>query len=283
MNCHRCGGELVRGSPVCPSCGAPAQGACPDCGALNEPEHNFCFSCGHALIGQVEPVSVEERADEPQSEPREVAGLAPPEVASPPAPGVTMVPCPRCRQSNEPGAIYCLACGLPLEDTPRAFRPGLRGIPAFSLGEPGGFGWRLVAFLIDSALMLLVFAVTWPIIGGESVVAYYESIVNPDPAAAAAGPLLRTGDIYIAARDIIYYTAAIAIWQATAGMWVCRLRVLRTDGSRVGVGRSLGRYFASVLSMLLFGVGYLLIIFREDKRALHDLICDTVVIRRPYR
>jgi uncharacterized RDD family membrane protein YckC len=26
--------------------------------------------------------------------------------------------------------------------------------------------------------------------------------------------------------------------------------------------------------------GYLLIVFREDKRALHDLICDTVVIIR---
>ena len=64
-------------------------------------------------------------------------------------------------------------------------------------------------------------------------------------------------------------------------MWVCRLRVVRRDGSRVGFGRALARYFASGLSVLPMGFGgYLLIVFREDKRALHDLICDTVVIIR---
>ena len=140
-----------------------------------------------------------------------------------------------------------------------------------------------MAFWIDTALMLVVFAAVLPVISGESVFTYYESSWNFDPATAEDQPILRPGDIFVLVRDIIYYTAAIALWRATVGMGLCRLRVMRVDGSRVGVGRAFARYLASNLSLLLLGVGYLLIAFREDKRGLHDLICDTVVVRLPGR
>ena len=129
--------------------------------------------------------------------------------------------------------------------------------------------------------MLLFFIVTWPIISGESIIDYLKPIFSFSTAVATEELTFGAGNLYNSARDIIYYTATIAIWQATAGMRVCRLRVVRRDGSRVGFGRALARYFASGLSVLPMGFGgYLLIVFREDKRALHDLICDTVVIIR---
>ena len=62
------------------------------------------------------------------------------------------------------------------------------------------------------------------------------------------------------------------------GKRLFRLYVVRTDGSRVGPGRALARHLASLLSMLILGIGFLMIAFRQDKRGLHDLICDTVVI-----
>jgi uncharacterized RDD family membrane protein YckC len=58
------------------------------------------------------------------------------------------------------------------------------------------------------------------------------------------------------------------------------LYVVRTDGSRVGIGRALARYLAYVPSAIILGGGFLMIAWRQDKRGLHDLICDTVVIRR---
>ena len=121
---------------------------------------------------------------------------------------------------------------------------------------------------------------TWPIISGESIIDYFKPIFSYSAAPATEELTFGAGKFCNSVRDIIYYTATIAIWQVTAGMWVCRLRVVRRDGSQVGSGWALARYFASGLSVLPMGFGYLLIVFREDKRALHDLICDTVVIIR---
>lgn len=78
----------------------------------------------------------------------------------------------------------------------------------------------------------------------------------------------------------LYYTLTLPVWAATVGTRLLGVRVLRPDGSKVGPGRALARYFAGILSMLIFGVGYLMIALRSDKRGLHDLICDTVVVPR---
>ena len=200
----------------------------------------------------------------------------------PPEPD-NFLPCPNCRHPIGPEAPGCPSCGYALWERRFWNRPVQVRIAAYADAEPGKFGRRLVAFLIDSALMLLFFIVTWPIVSGESIVAYYDSIFSYEFTFAVRELTFRAGNLYNSVRDIIYYTATIAIWRATVGMWVCRLRVLRTDGSRVGVVRALARYLASVLSMLPLGYGYVLITFREDKRALHDIICDTVVIRRANR
>ncbi len=40
----------------------------------------------------------------------------------------------------------------------------------------------------------------------------------------------------------------------------------------------MGRYFANTLSGMTLGVGYVLIVFDDQKRALHDYICDTRIV-----
>ena len=57
------------------------------------------------------------------------------------------------------------------------------------------------------------------------------------------------------------------------------LKVVRPDGSRVGYGRAVARYFAAMLGGMILGIGYLLVAFDSEKRALHDMICDTRVIK----
>src|SRR5262249_49503898 len=67
---------------------------------------------------------------------------------------------------------------------------------------------------------------------------------------------------------------------ATPGKLALDIVVLRPSGARVGFGRACGRYFAKRLNMLTAGVGYLMAAFDSEKRGLHDVICDTRVIRR---
>ena len=56
-------------------------------------------------------------------------------------------------------------------------------------------------------------------------------------------------------------------------------RKARPGALRSGTIRAIGRYFAAMLSSLILCIGYLLIAFDAEKRALHDMICDTRVIK----
>jgi len=67
---------------------------------------------------------------------------------------------------------------------------------------------------------------------------------------------------------------------ATPGKMVLGMKVVRPDGSRVELGRAIGRYFAKILSALILCIGYLMVAFDSEKRGLHDLICDTRVVRQ---
>ena len=66
---------------------------------------------------------------------------------------------------------------------------------------------------------------------------------------------------------------------ATPGKMALDLKVVRPDGERLTYGRALGRYFGTMLSGLIVGIGYIMAAFDDEKRALHDRICDTRVIR----
>jgi uncharacterized RDD family membrane protein YckC len=60
---------------------------------------------------------------------------------------------------------------------------------------------------------------------------------------------------------------------------VLGLKVVTANGGLISVGRAFGRYFAQILSGLILGIGYIMAAFDEQKRALHDHICGTRVIR----
>jgi len=77
-----------------------------------------------------------------------------------------------------------------------------------------------------------------------------------------------------------YETFMIGRYEATLGKMVCGLRVVRSDGGKVSYGRSLGRYFAKHLSSFALGIGYIMAGLDDEKRALHDRICDTRVIKK---
>lgn len=65
----------------------------------------------------------------------------------------------------------------------------------------------------------------------------------------------------------------------TVGKWLAGARVVRAAGGPVGYGRALARYAAAWLSAALIGAGFLLAAARRDRRALHDLLAGTRVLR----
>jgi uncharacterized RDD family membrane protein YckC len=66
----------------------------------------------------------------------------------------------------------------------------------------------------------------------------------------------------------------------TVGKWAAGLRILRQNGSEIGIGRALLRHFVGYpLSFFTLGLGFLIVAFTSRGRGLHDLIAGTIVVR----
>jgi uncharacterized RDD family membrane protein YckC len=44
--------------------------------------------------------------------------------------------------------------------------------------------------------------------------------------------------------------------------------------------RAFGRHFAKYLSAMILGIGYFMAAFDDQRRTLHDRICETRVVRK---
>jgi uncharacterized RDD family membrane protein YckC len=81
------------------------------------------------------------------------------------------------------------------------------------------------------------------------------------------------------AIGVSYTVYFLGRFGATPGKMACKLRVVRSDGSPVTYGRAFGRHFAEWLSGLILYIGYIMVGFDDEKRSLHDRVCDTRVVR----
>lgn len=136
----------------------------------------------------------------------------------------------------------------------------------------GGFWIRFVAALIDGIILLVA----------DSIVEYFvlgsaTTSVVTTPGAAVT----RLGGTWLISTVIgcTYETWFVGNLAATPGKMALGLKVVRPDGSPVSYGRAAGRYFAKILSAIILLIGYIMAGFDAQKRALHDMICDTRVIR----
>ena len=86
--------------------------------------------------------------------------------------------------------------------------------------------------------------------------------------------------------SLFYEVLMLRYWGATLGKMACGLKVVRSDASSLGWGVSFGRYFMYdvVISTIPFVNGVLLLTTAimagvdEQKRGLHDRVCDTRVV-----
>jgi uncharacterized RDD family membrane protein YckC len=76
----------------------------------------------------------------------------------------------------------------------------------------------------------------------------------------------------------LYCVYPVAAGGRTLGMAVVGLRVVRANGTAVGLREAVVRLLALPLSFLTLGIGFILILLRRDGRALHDLIGRTSVV-----
>lgn len=66
--------------------------------------------------------------------------------------------------------------------------------------------------------------------------------------------------------------------QATIGQKVFNIKIVTRSG-KVKFGLATGRFFADLLNIFTFFIGYIVFFFTKKKQALHDLICETYVVK----
>jgi uncharacterized RDD family membrane protein YckC len=157
----------------------------------------------------------------------------------------TTTVCPSCSATIPRASELCGECGYdfdPLAHKPREL-------------QHVGFGLRLLAWVIDIVIVLVAQAVMALTIADQTLASVFGLIFG-----------------------IVYLITFWSLEAATPGKMLLGLRILSVDGEPIGLGRSLLRYVGYIVCGFTFGVGYLMIIFNDDKRGLHDLIASTIVV-----
>jgi uncharacterized RDD family membrane protein YckC len=140
------------------------------------------------------------------------------------------------------------------------------------------FGARIIDSLVLGAPVLILIVVVLP-----SLLRTRSEPTNPSAAVAAFG-LTFFALIFLA--TIAYEVLLLRYYGATVGKMACGLKVVRPDGRGLGWGVSFGRFFmwnvvtSSIpyLNFILLLVSSIMAGVDEEKRALHDRVCDTRVI-----
>jgi uncharacterized RDD family membrane protein YckC len=87
--------------------------------------------------------------------------------------------------------------------------------------------------------------------------------------------------IVLVAIDWLYYALLESSkYQATLGKMALGIIVTDMDGKRVSFGRATGRYFGKIISVFILFIGFLMIAFTGKKQGLHDMIADTLVVKK---
>ena len=76
----------------------------------------------------------------------------------------------------------------------------------------------------------------------------------------------------------------IGFWSATGqtpGKAVVGIKIVRLDGTNIGLGNAVLRFIGYIISSIIFLIGFLMIGWHGEKRGLHDLIAATAVINVP--
>ena len=166
--------------------------------------------------------------------------------------------------------------------------PQQYGAPPYASAPPagqfGGFWVRFVAYFLDSLIIAIPMWIIIGVFAGGMVAGFSGTSTEEEQivAAAAAGFTIFM-IVIVAFVGVWLYEALMTSSErgATLGKRALGLRVVKSDGTRLSFGRATGRFFAKafITGIIPFGIGYIMAGFTDRKRALHDMIADSVVVK----
>jgi uncharacterized RDD family membrane protein YckC len=151
----------------------------------------------------------------------------------------------------------------------------------------GGFWIRFGAYMIDMVILFFLripLQIAWQIYSISMMSSITRQARYPGlfPFGASQAFWISYGfyALLMFLISFVYFVFFVGRYGATPGKMALKLRIVRADRSKVSYWRAAARYFAQALSGFTMYLGYIMAAFDSEKRALHDYICDTRVIKR---
>ena len=154
-------------------------------------------------------------------------------------------------------------------------KPADRAVDVAALGY-ASFGRRTLAQAVDWTLCSLVFIVPLSVYFAPAPAPPDQPTLEMSDGEAMMFSLLLL--LCFGGYHVLMWSSK---WQATLGMKLARIIVTDLTGFRLGPWRAAGRFFARWLSYYTGGLGFLIALFSQQNKTLHDRIAGTVVLRRP--
>ncbi|MCP4371726.1 MAG: RDD family protein [Deltaproteobacteria bacterium] len=153
------------------------------------------------------------------------------------------------------------------------------GVSVKGIMDYAGFWIRFGAIFIDGIILWAVQMVVYAIFGIMTAAVMPSMPGNPTNSTffIISQVILTLLSFVISAAYDIWFVGRFG---ATPGKMACKIKIVTPDGGKVSYSRALGRYFAKWISSMILGIGFLMAAFDDQKRTLHDRICETRVIRK---
>jgi uncharacterized RDD family membrane protein YckC len=145
-----------------------------------------------------------------------------------------------------------------------------------------GFWKRFVAYIIDSIILSIVsFVVVIPLLAMIGI-----GVLTPGDSDLSEGLIFALISAYISLiiflmiGQWLYFALMESLKGATLGKMALGIIVTDMNGNSISFGRATGRYFAKIISGLIFCIGYIMAGFTQQKQALHDIIVGCLVVNK---
>jgi len=192
------------------------------------------------------------------------------------------------RYSDTEPAMYCTECGKPhpigfmmpfgrswicVNCKPR-FAQKIREGVLHTLALPyAGFWIRFAAKSLDGIVLWIVNMLPNFFLAG--MIGFRAQKFDPTHLFAYFGTL----SLFQLAFSVAYETLFVWKYGGTPGKLVLGLKIVRPDGTALSLPLALGRYAANFVTGFTMGIGHVMAAFDDEKRALHDRLAGTRVIK----
>jgi uncharacterized RDD family membrane protein YckC len=150
------------------------------------------------------------------------------------------------------------------------------------------FGSRLGAFIIDAIIIwcvnLIVVAPIMTVMGFGIA----SQVSDGDLSEEETLGLIAT--VFAAVGTTILITFAISLLyfaimessksQATLGKMAVGIKVTDMDGNRISFSKAFVRSIGKIISNMIMYIGYIMAAFTDKRQGLHDMIANTLVLRK---